>query len=340
MTPNTLRLGVIGATGAVGQEMFRVLEQRNFPYTSIRAFASSRSVGKTVHCKNNKIDVELLESNIFSDLDIALFSAGSSITKDFRKAAKVAGCLIIDNSSAYRMDDDVPLVIPEINGDDCKKHYGLIAVPNCSAIVMLMAINPIRALQPIKRIVVSTYQAVSGAGAQALAELERQTKEIVEGFPTTIKVLPYQIASNLFSHNTPINEEGYNGEEWKLIHESQKILHSPTLAITATCIRVPVQRAHSESINIEFNTGRPTIEMIRDAIIKAPGVKLVDDRKQNFFPMPLEASGGDDILVGRIRNDISNPNAIDLFVSGDQLRKGAALNAVQIAEYVISNNLV
>ncbi len=337
---NELRLGVVGATGAVGQEMFRVLEQRNFPYATLRAFASFRSVGKKVQCKNEEINVELLESNIFADLDIALFSAGSSITKEFRHVAKTAGCLIIDNSSAFRMDDDVPLVIPEINGNDCKDHNGLIAVPNCSAIVMLMAINPIQALQPIKRIIVSTYQAVSGAGAQALAEFEQQTKQIVVGEAPTLKVLPYQIASNLFSHNTPINDEGYNGEEWKLIHESQKILHLPTLSITATCIRVPVQRAHSESINIEFISGRPSVEMIRNVINAAPGVKLVDDSERNYFPMPLEATGGDDILIGRIRHDISNPNAIDLFVCGDQLRKGAALNAVQIAEFVLSNRLL
>ena len=335
-----IRLAVVGATGAVGAEMFRVLEQRNFPYSSLRAFASKRSVEKIVRCKGKDIPVEVTTKEIFKSLDIALFSAGSSITKEFRQAAKDAGCLIIDNSSAFRMDSDVPLIIPEINGTDCKDHKGLIAVPNCSAIVMLMAINPIRSLSPIKRIIVSTYQAVSGAGAQALAELELQTKELVNDHPPTIKVFPYQIAYNLFSHNTAINDEGYNGEEWKLIHESQKILHDSSIAISATCIRVPVLRAHSESINIEFVSNRPSIDDIREAIKIAPGVQLVDDRVKNHFPMPLEAANGDDILVGRIRNDISNPLAIDLFVSGDQLRKGAALDAVQIAEYIIEHNLL
>ncbi|HYM21131.1 MAG TPA: aspartate-semialdehyde dehydrogenase [Candidatus Kapabacteria bacterium] len=340
MAKTNIRLGVVGATGAVGTEMFRILEERNFPYSSLRAFASERSVGKTVHCNGKAIKVELLESRIFADLDIALFSAGSNITKQFRDDAKKAGCLIIDNSSAYRMDKDVPLVIPEINGEDCKWHHGLIAVPNCAAIVMLMAVHPIRQLAKIRRIVVSTYQAASGAGAKALAELESQTKDIVEGKVAVPNILPYQIAFNLFSHNTTINEAGYNGEEWKVIHESKKILHDESISITVTCIRVAVARAHSESVNIEFADKRPSIDKVRNILNHSPGVRLVDDRTNNYFPMPLEASGSDDVLVGRLRNDISNPNAIDLFVSGDQLRKGAALDAIQIAEYVLQNNLI
>jgi aspartate-semialdehyde dehydrogenase len=205
---------------------------------------------------------------------------------------------------------------------------------------MLMAVHPIRTLAKIKRIVVSTYQAVSGAGAKALAELESQTKDVVLGKPAEPSVLPYQIAFNLFSHNTAINDEGYNGEEWKVIHESKKILHDNNIAITATCVRVPVARAHSESINIEFDGKRPSIEEIKEVLAHSPGVKLVDDRLNNHFPMPLEASGDDDVLVGRIRDDVSNPNAIDLFVSGDQLRKGAALDAIQIAEYMLANGLL
>jgi aspartate-semialdehyde dehydrogenase len=233
------------------------------------------------------------------------------------------------------MDDDVPLVIPEINGEDALKHKGLIAVPNCSAIVMLMAVYPISKLAPIKRIIVSTYQAVSGAGAKALAELESQTHDVLANRALTPNVLPYQIAFNLFSHNTTINDHGYNGEEWKLIHESKKILHNNDIAISATCIRVPIKRTHSESINIEFIGERPSVDAIRTAIQNAKGVRLVDDRVMNHFPMPIEATGIDDVLVGRIREDISNPKAIDLFVSGDQLRKGAALDAVQIAEYLL-----
>ncbi len=334
-----IRLAVVGATGAVGAEMFRVLEQRDFPYFNLGAFASERSKGKKITCKGKEYTVGVTTGDVFKDIDIALFSAGSETTKEFRKAAKDAGCIIIDNSSAFRMAPEVPLVIPEINGEDIKKHQGLIAVPNCSAIVMLMAVYPISLVQPIKRIVVSTYQAVSGAGAKALAELEEQSRDISQGKKVTPKVFPYQTAFNLFSHNTSINKEGYNGEEWKVIHESKKILHDDAISITATCVRVPVHRAHSESINIEFRGSRPSLDQIRAAITKFPGVLLVDDRENNYFPMPLEASGKDEILVGRIRNDISNVNAIDLFVSGDQLRKGAALDAVQIAEYIVQNDL-
>ncbi len=233
------------------------------------------------------------------------------------------------------MDIDTPLVIPEINSDDLKHHNGLIAVPNCSAIVMLMAVYPLTKLAPVKRIVVSTYQAVSGAGAQALRELEEQMADVINGRPALPSVLPYQIAFNLFSHNTAINEHGYNGEEWKLIHESKKILHNDDLSITATCVRVPVKRAHSVSVNVEFISARPSLESIRDAIRNFSGVRLVDDRDANHFPMPIEATGIDEILVGRIRDDISNPNAVDLFACGDQLRKGAALDAVQIAEHLL-----
>jgi aspartate-semialdehyde dehydrogenase len=340
MSKKNIRLAVVGATGAVGAEMFRVLEERNFPYHSLRAFASERSAGKKVGTKGKELTVESLTAEIFKDLDIALFSAGSEITKAFRHAASDAGCIIIDNSSAFRMEEGVPLVIPEINGEDIKTHRGLIAVPNCSAIVMLMAVYPISQIQPIKRIVVSTYQAVSGAGAKALEELEMQTKDIVLGNPVTRKVFPHQIAYNLFSHNTAINEQGYNGEEWKVIHESKKILHDDTISITATCVRVPVLRAHSESVNIEFFGSRPTLTQVHEALQAFHGVRIVDDRENNIFPMPLDASGKDDILVGRIRNDVSNVNAIDLFVSGDQLRKGAALDAVQIAEYIVEHNLL
>lgn len=332
-----LSIAVVGATGAVGTEMLRILEERNFPFSTLRVFASERSKGQKVTCKGKEYSLEVLEGSSFEGIDIALFSAGSETTKQYRKAFNDAGCLIIDNSSACRMDEDVPLVIPEINGNDALHHNGLIAVPNCSAIVMLMAIYPIYKLAKVKRIVVSTYQAVSGAGAKALAELQSQTREIVEGKAPTMNVLPHQIAFNLFSHNTTINDEGYNGEEWKVIHESKKILHDDDIAIGVTCVRVPVERAHSESINIEFTERRPSLEEIYTALENAPGVKIVDDKVNNYFPMPLEASGKDDVLVGRMRYDVSNPMAIDIFASGDQLRKGAALDAIQIAEYLLEH---
>ncbi len=335
-----LSIGVVGATGAVGTEMLRILEERNFPFSNLRVFASERSKGQNVTCKGKEYSLEVLEGNLFEGIDIALFSAGSETTKQYRKAFNDAGCLIIDNSSACRMDEDVPLVIPEINGNDALHHNGLIAVPNCSAIVMLMAIYPIYKLAKVKRIVVSTYQAVSGAGAKALAELQSQTREIVEGKAPTMSILPHQIALNLFSHNTTINDEGYNGEEWKVIHETKKILHDNDIAIGVTCVRVPVERAHSESINIEFAERRPSLEEIYIALENAPGVKIVDDKVNNRFPMPLEASGKDDILVGRMRYDVSNPMAIDIFASGDQLRKGAALDAIQIAEYLLEHGAI
>lgn len=335
-----LNIAVVGATGAVGAEMLRVLEERNFPFANLRVFASKRSEGKTVTCKGKEYTLEVLEGADFGGLDIALFSAGSDTTKAYRKVFNDAGCIIIDNSSAYRMAGDVPLVIPEINGDDLKGHSGMIAVPNCSAIVMLMALYPIYKLAPVKRVVVSTYQAVSGAGAQALRELTEQTRNVLDGKEVTPTILPHRIAFNLFSHNTTINDEGYNGEEWKVIQESKKILHDDDIAIGVTCVRVPVERAHTESINIEFKSDRPSLDAIRRALEAFPGVKVVDDRTANHFPMPIDASGKDDVLVGRIRNDVSNANAVDIFASGDQLRKGAALDAVQIAEYLVEHDLL
>jgi aspartate-semialdehyde dehydrogenase len=234
------------------------------------------------------------------------------------------------------MDPQVPLVVPEINIDDAQHHQGIIANPNCSTIIMLMAVAPLHRRWRARRVVVSTYQAASGAGAQAMQELLDQTAAILEGKEVTPRVLPHQIAFNLFSHNSAVNEYGYNEEEWKMIHESRKILHEPELAITATCVRVPILRAHSESINIEFAERRPSVEEARQALSEFPGVKVVDDRERNHFPMPIEATDREEVLVGRIREDVSNPLALDLFVSGDQLLKGAALNAVQIAEAMIA----
>ncbi len=333
-------IGIIGATGAVGTEMIRVLEARDFPVSELHLFASINSTGKRLTFRGESITIEELTAASFSKLDIALFSAGSEISKSWRSEAASADCIMIDNSSAFRMDSDVPLVIPEINAGDLKDHHGVIAVPNCSTIIMLMAVAPLQRLGKIKRIVVSTYQAVSGAGAWAMKELEEQARHFLRGEALAPEILPYPIAFNLFCHNTTINEAGYNGEEWKMILETKKILHDDHIAITATCIRVPIFRAHSESINIEFEGERPSVEAIRDALTTFPGVKLVDDRANNFFPMPKDAAGAYDVLVGHIRHDVSNPNAVDLFVSGDQLLKGAALDAVQIAESLVQDNLV
>lgn len=337
---NKYSIGIIGATGAVGTEMLRVLEARDFPISALHLFASDRSAGKQLAFRGNPITLETLGEESFQHLDIALFSAGSEISKQWRGAVERAGCLMIDNSSAFRMEPGVPLVIPEINAEDLIHHHHIIAVPNCSTIIMLMAVAPLRAFGKIKRIVVSTYQAVSGAGAKAMQELETQTHDYLHGRPIQPSVFPHPVAFNLFCHNTAVNEAGYNGEEWKMIQETKKILHDDEIQVTATCVRVPVFRAHSESINIEFEKQRPSVEEIRSALATFPGVKVVDDCAANHFPMPNEASGQFDVLAGHIRHDVSNPRAVDLFVSGDQLLKGAALDAVQIAESLIEQGLI
>jgi aspartate-semialdehyde dehydrogenase len=333
-------IGIIGATGAVGTEMLRVLETRNFPISELRLFASANSAGRSLAFRGKQYEVTATNGSSFDGLDIALFSAGGDISRAWRNQCVTSGAIMIDNSSAFRMEPRVPLVIPEINAADLLEQKGVIAVPNCSTIIMLMAVAPMRKFGKIKRIVVSTYQAVSGAGAKAMLELEQQTIKHLQSESYQPNIFPHPIAFNLFPHNTPINGYGYNGEEWKMIQETKKILHDDNIAVTATCIRVPIFRAHSESINIEFESGRPSVEEIREALANFPGVKVVDDREQNRFPMPNEADGQFDVLAGHIRHDFSNPNAIDLFVSGDQLLKGAALDAVQIAESLIEQKII
>lgn len=329
----TYHVAIAGATGAVGTEFLHLLETREFPLASLRLLASERSVGRTLTFRGKPYTLELLTQDSFDGIDIAFFSAGGARSREFAPAAVAAGAVVIDNSSAFRMDPEVPLVIPEINPEDIAAHRGILANPNCSTIIMLMAVAPLRQLAPIRRIVVSTYQAASGAGAQAMAELLEQAHDVLHDRPITPRAFPHPIAFNLFSHNTKIDETGYNEEERKMIHESRKILHDPEIKITATCVRVPVVRAHSESLNIEFEAGqRPSLEAVRKALAAFPGVSVVDDREANHFPMPLEASGRDEVLVGRLRYDLSNDDAMDLFVSGDQILKGAALNGIQIAE--------
>jgi len=327
------KVAVVGVTGAVGQEFLSILEQRKFPFSSLRVLASSRSAGKTVPFKSKEYTVEELTQNSFKGIEIALFSAGASRSREFASAAVKAGAVVVDNSSAFRMDPDVPLVIPEINPQMIKRHKGIIANPNCSTIIGIVPIWPLHKVNPVKRMVVSTYQAASGAGMSAMLELESQSREILEGKPPTKNVFPHQIAFNCFSHNSALGPNGYNEEETKLVKETRKIFDCPTIAITATCIRIPVMRAHCESINLEF-TNPITENEVREILKKAPGVTVLDDREHNRFPMPIDATGKDDVFVGRIRQDESLPNnrGINLWVSGDQLRKGAALNAIQIAE--------
>ena len=329
-------IAVAGVTGAVGQEFLKVLADRNFPFSKIKMLASKRSVGKTIEFKGQTYTVEELTKDSFADVDIALFSAGGARSKEFAPAAVAAGAVVVDNSSAFRMDPATPLVVPEVNPEDISQHKGIIANPNCSTIIMVVPIWPIHRVNPIKRVVVSTYQAASGAGAKAMQELVEQCRDVLDDKPVRKEAFPHQIAFNLFSHNSAIGPDGYCEEETKMVKETQKMFHCPELAITATCVRVPVLRAHTEAINLEL-TNPMTPDEVREILASAPGVKVIDDRQKNYFPMPLEATGQDDVLVGRIRQDISMPGnrGIDMFVSGDQLRKGAALNAVQIAELLL-----
>ncbi len=331
------RVAIVGATGAVGQEFLGVLEKRNFPFRELRLLASARSAGKRVSFRGKEYPVLELTKDSFEGIDIALFSAGGSISKEYGPAAVAAGSVVVDNSSAFRMDPNTPLVIPEINPEDVKEHRGIIANPNCSTIILLMALYPIHRINPVQRVVVSTYQASSGAGAAAMEELRTQAAEVLAGRPATPKVFPFPIAFNAFSHNSSMDpESGYNQEETKMVYESHKILHSTSIAIAPTCIRIGTFRAHAESIHAELSEPAD-LDAIRIALDEFPGVRLIDDRTANYFPMPIEASHEDDVLVGRLRRSISRKDGreIDMFVCGDQLLKGAALNAVQIAELLL-----
>jgi aspartate-semialdehyde dehydrogenase len=333
-------LAIVGVTGAVGQEFLRVLKDRDFPYSSIKMLASARSAGKKVQFDGEEHTIEELTDDSFGDVQLALFSAGGSITKKFAAACEKAGCTIVDNSSAYRMTEGVPLVIPEVNPEAARSvklgQGGIIANPNCSTIIALMAVTPLHRAAGVKRMVVSTYQAASGAGQAAMDELELQTKEVLAGDEVTMNIFPFQYAFNLFSHNAPMTENGYNEEEMKMVKETRKILNAPDMKITATCIRVPIMRAHAESINLEFEREISEEEAVR-VLSDAPGVAIINDRSANRFPTPLDATMQDDVYVGRVRRDISRSDnlGLDLFVCGDQIKKGAALNAVQIAELLL-----
>ena len=324
-------IAIVGATGAVGVEILRVLERRNFPVAGLKLLASTRSVGKTLEFRGKPYKVEELAADAFKGIDIAFFSAGAARSREFVPAAKAAGAIAIDNSSAFRMDPNVPLVVPEVNPGDLRWHKGLIANPNCTAMILAVAIWPIHQAVGIRRVIVSTYQSASGAGAAAMRELEDQAREYAAGKEITKSVFPHQIAFNVFSHNTKMADNGYNEEENKVVEETRKIFHEPELPIVPTCIRVPVLRAHAESIVLEL-AAPMSPEEARALLARSPGIKIVDDPEANHFPMPLEASGDLDVHVGRIRRDLSNPNGLVLFVAGDQLLKGAAWNAVQIAE--------
>lgn len=324
---------VTGATGVVGVELIKVLEKRNFPVNNLRLFASNKSVGQKIKFKGENLAVEELTHGSFKGTDIAFFNTWAQQSKEFAPSAVKDGAVVIDNSIAFRMEHDVPLIVPEVNPEDIKKHNGIIANPNCSTIIMLVAVFPLHKQKKLKRIIASTYQAASGAGAQAMAELEEQSKQVLGGEKAVSKNFPYQIAFNLFPHIDTFLENDYTKEEMKMLHESRKMMSYPELQVACTCVRVPVFRVHSESLLMEFESEVTPIE-VRKILSISPGVEVVDNTKENVYPMPISASGKDNVLVGRIRQDISRPDnkGISMFISGDQLLKGAALNAVQIAE--------
>ena len=327
-------VAIVGVTGAVGAEFIATMDRRGFAVSRLKALASARSAGKTVEFRGKPVVIEELTERAFESVDIALFSAGGGISRKFAPVAVKAGAVVVDNSSAFRMDPSVPLVIPEINARRIRQHKGIIANPNCAAITALVPLWPIHQQNRIKRVIISTYQAASGAGAAAMDELVESTRAHLNGEAFTPRVMPHPYAFNLFNHNTAIDPEtGYNDEETKVINETRKIFEDDKIAVGVTCVRVPVLRAHSEAITFECE--KPISESeVRRILAAAPGVKIVDDRVRNYFPMPIDASGQDDVLVGRIRRDLSDPSghSISMFVAADQLLKGAALNAIQIAE--------
>lgn len=327
----TFHVAVVGATGAVGIEMIKTLEKRNFPVGKLTLLASARSVGKKIMFRGQEVAVQELTENSFPGIEIALFSAGGSVSKKFAPLAVQAGCIVIDNSSAFRMDPNVPLIVPEINAADIKNHKGILANPNCTTAITLMALYPLHQAFGVTRVFASSYQAVSGTGAKALAELKNQVEQIVAGKPVTHEVYPHQIAFNVLPHIDSWLENGYTKEEMKMENEGRKIMHLPGFKASVTCVRVPVYRAHSIAVSAEFE--RPvSVEKARQVLVEAPGIDLTDDPQNNVYPLPLAVAGKYNCQVGRIRKDCAFDNGLCFWVAGDQLLKGAALNAVQIAE--------
>lgn len=333
-----LHVAVLGASGAVGQELLLLLAERRFPVARLTLLASPRSAGQKVEWNGQTLTIEPVSAEAFNGVDVVLASAGGSVSKQWAPVAAAAGAVVIDNSSAFRMDAEVPLVVPEVNPHAAFHHNGVIANPNCTTILMTLALAPLAARRSLRRVVVSTYQSASGAGARAMEELAQLSRTVLDGGTPQSSVLPHSLAFNLFLHNSPLQDNGYCEEELKMLNETRKIMGLPDLRVSATCVRVPVLRAHSEAINIEFNDPFP-VEEARALLAKAPGVELIEDFNANRFPMPTDVTGRDAVAVGRIRQDLSEPNALELWLCGDQIRKGAALNAIQIAELLMDSAL-
>ncbi len=329
-------IAIVGATGMVGQEFIKVLEQRGFPADSVKLYASDRSHGRRMKVRGEEIEVRETTADSFAGIDIALFSAGADISQRFSPVAARAGAVVVDNSAAFRMDPEVPLVVPEINPEDIRKHKGIIANPNCSTIQLVVALYPLHGANPIRRVTVATYQSVSGTGVAAVDELTGQARQVLEGKPAVSRVYPHQIAFNVLPEIDSFLGNGYTREEWKMVEETRKIMHAPDIAVSATCVRVPVMVGHSEAIQVEFDQPMAPAEA-RSILSRAPGVTVIDDPAQREYPHPAMAAGRDDVFVGRIRKDASHPNGLVLWVVSDNIRKGAALNAVQIAEKLIQS---
>ena len=336
--PNRLlRVAILGSTGAVGTELIKILHERNFPIEELKLLSSARSAGKKIRWKELDLITEEVNDNSFNNIDIVFASAGGSISKKWLPVIKKNNAILIDNSSAFRLHDDVPLVVPEVNPKSALGHRGVIANPNCTTILLTLVLAPLNRISNIKRIIVSTYQSASGAGQLAMEELKYLSKKYLKGEAEKSKVLPYSLAFNLFLHNSPMLSNHYCEEEMKMINETRKILQIPDLKLSATCVRVPVLRAHSEAVNIEFeNIIEPSIAA--EELSNSSGIEIIEDFEANRFPMPDDVMEKDNIAVGRVRTDLSNPYALELWLCGDQIRKGAALNAVQIAEILIPKN--
>ena len=327
-------MAVLGASGAVGQELLELLEERRFPVSELRLLASARSAGQTCEWNGQTLIVREASAAAFDGVDLVLASAGGSVSRQWRQAIVAAGAVMVDNSSAFRMEQGVPLVVPEVNPEAAREHQGVIANPNCTTILLTLALAPLAAKRSLHRVVVSTYQSVSGAGARAMEELRDLSRVVLEGGTPTSEVLPHSLAFNLFLHNSPLQPNSYCEEEMKMVNETRKIMGLPNLRFTATCVRVPVLRAHSEAVNVEFLEPFP-VQEARDLLSRAPGVELLEDPASNRFPMPTDVTGRDPVVVGRIRQDISEEKALEFWLCGDQIRKGAALNAIQIAELLL-----
>lgn len=332
-----VNVAVVGATGAVGEEMLLTLKKRNFPIDNLYLMASSRSAGKKIDFMGKQYTVEELNETAFDgkNIHIALFSAGADRSKQYAKHAVKAGAVVIDNSSAFRMDPEIPLIVPEVNPHAIKNHKGIIANPNCSTIIMVVALQPLHKVSRIKRVIVSTYQAASGAGMQAMTECNEQTRAVLDGKPVKVEKFAHQLAFNLIPHIDVFQDNAYTKEEMKMVYETRKIMEDADIQVAPTCIRVPVMRAHSESINIEFYDRKISPDEARKILSSAEGVTVQDDPSKKIYPMPWFAAGEDNVFVGRVRDDISIPNGLAMWVVGDQILKGAALNAIQIAERVI-----